>query len=103
MRALVALLLLATACKPGTLGDPLVDSGSDISTDTGSDTGSDSASDTSTAGTLVQGDPCGGDLGACGPDLSCCYPCGIPGCADTCEPTCNPAEPACSGGCYLYP
>ena len=33
----------------------------------------------------------------------CCYPCGIPGCDNICEPTCPPGTPGCFGGCYLRP
>jgi hypothetical protein len=50
---------------------------------------------------LSEGDPCGGDLGSCGPGLSCCYPCGIEGCQNVCTPTCY--DSYCSGGCPLYP
>lgn len=53
---------------------------------------------------LQEGDPCGDDVaGTCAPGLSCCYPCGIPDCHDVCQPTCDPSEPGCMGGCYLYP
>ncbi len=52
-------------------------------------------------GTLEEGDLCGGDLGACGPGLSCCYPCGIEGCDFVCMPTCD--DEWCSGGCPMYP
>jgi hypothetical protein len=55
------------------------------------------------AGVLQIGDQCTGAWSACDVGLSCCYPCGIPGCQHRCEATCDPADPACSGGCYLYP
>ncbi|MCC7538914.1 MAG: hypothetical protein IT379_21995 [Deltaproteobacteria bacterium] len=55
-------------------------------------------------GTLGAGDACGeGVTGACGEGLSCCYPCGIPGCTNVCEPTCDASEPGCVGGCFLRP
>jgi hypothetical protein len=38
----------------------------------------------------------------CGSGLSCCYPCGIPGCTNQCTPTCTPGSPGCSGGCVLH-
>ncbi len=50
---------------------------------------------------LQEGDPCGGDLGECGPGLSCCYPCGVEGCEDVCMPTCY--DEWCSGGCPMIP
>lgn len=52
-------------------------------------------------GYLEEGDLCGGDLGECGRGLSCCYPCGIPGCENVCTPTCY--DDWCSGGCPMYP
>lgn len=39
----------------------------------------------------------------CGPGLSCCYPCGIPGCENRCEPSCAEGDPGCAGGCLLRP
>jgi hypothetical protein len=54
--------------------------------------------------TLGNGDACGeGVVGECGDGLSCCYPCGIPGCTNVCEPTCAEGEPGCAGGCLLRP
>ena len=38
---------------------------------------------------------------ACGPELACCYPCGIAGCVDQCMVTCS--GPGCFGGCGLFP
>lgn len=46
------------------------------------------------------GDPCSGSA-ECGPGLSCCYPCGIPGCMNVCEPSCAEGTPGCAGGCLL--
>lgn len=40
---------------------------------------------------------------ACGTGFSCCYPCGIPGCSYTCEPSCAPGSPGCAGGCIPRP
>ena len=38
----------------------------------------------------------------CGSGLSCCYPCGIPGCTNQCTPTCAPGDPGCgTDGCHL--
>lgn len=48
------------------------------------------------------GDPCGSSA-ECGPGLSCCYPCGIPGCMSVCEPSCTEGTPGCAGGCLLRP
>ncbi|MBK8011139.1 MAG: hypothetical protein IPK13_07290 [Deltaproteobacteria bacterium] len=45
------------------------------------------------------------EAGRCGAGLSCCYPCGVPGCEDVCEPTCDPnssTEP-CFNGCTAHP
>ncbi len=52
---------------------------------------------------LPEGAACGGDLGTCAEGLSCCYPCGIPGCENRCEPTCAPGTPGCFDGCFLRP
>ncbi len=53
---------------------------------------------------LSLGDHCSGSAIPCGPGLSCCYPCGIPGCMNECTVTCSPGDPGCGGeGCYLYP
>ena len=52
---------------------------------------------------LASGDTCEPGADACGAGLTCCYPCGIPDCEFVCEPTCDPDDPACSGGCYLRP
>lgn len=53
-------------------------------------------------GTGGSGDPCTSSSD-CGAGLSCCYPCGVPGCTNVCEPTCSDAEPGCAGGCFLRP
>lgn len=55
---------------------------------------------TSTFG-LASGDGCtpGGD--PCGAGLACCYPCGIPGCSNRCEPACKATDPGCSNGCMM--
>jgi hypothetical protein len=53
---------------------------------------------------LGPGDVCTpGESEPCGPGLSCCYPCGIEGCDFRCEPTCDPGEPGCAGGCFFRP
>jgi hypothetical protein len=54
-------------------------------------------------GGIPAGQPCGNaeDGGPCAAGLSCCYPCGIPGCTNTCTPTCDPSDPDCIGGCPL--
>lgn len=51
--------------------------------------------------TLDAGDICLQGGGGCGDALSCCYPCGIPGCAWKCVPSCDPGDPFCSGGCSV--
>jgi hypothetical protein len=48
-----------------------------------------------------EGELCGGQMPACGEGLSCCYPCGIPDCENTCTKTCT--GPECAGGCPLIP
>lgn len=53
-------------------------------------------------GTGATGDVCTATPD-CASGLSCCYPCGIPGCTNVCEPTCTAGDPACSGGCLLRP
>ncbi|MEM9196194.1 MAG: hypothetical protein AAGF12_43930 [Myxococcota bacterium] len=40
---------------------------------------------------------------ACGSGLSCCYPCGTPGCDFLCEPTCEAGSPGCVDGCIPRP
>lgn len=53
---------------------------------------------------LLEGDVCGDTVQAtCGPGLSCCYPCGIPGCDNVCTLSCDASEPGCFDGCYLFP
>lgn len=52
---------------------------------------------------LSSGDRCGDGPAVCGAGLSCCYPCGIEGCENVCEPSCDDSEPGCSGGCLLRP
>lgn len=52
---------------------------------------------------LGEGDPCEPDASLCGAGLSCCYPCGIPGCAYVCEVTCAPGDPGCAAGCIIRP
>jgi len=50
------------------------------------------------------GDVCGASGSAdCGPDLVCCYPCGIPECEWKCQEPCDPAEPWCANGCPMLP
>lgn len=49
------------------------------------------------------GEACGAGRGECTTAYSCCYPCGIPGCENICEPTCDEGTPACAGGCLLRP
>lgn len=53
-------------------------------------------------GSGASGDPCT-TTSACGAGLSCCYPCGTPGCSNRCEPTCNVGDPGCVGGCLQRP
>lgn len=50
-------------------------------------------------GNAQTGDLCLPGPNACGDDMACCYPCGIPGCAFTCMGVCDPNDPLCSGGC----
>jgi hypothetical protein len=38
----------------------------------------------------------------CDGDLRCCYPCGIPDCANICTVPCDPREPFCIGGCPMF-
>ncbi|MBK8173408.1 MAG: hypothetical protein IPK60_24165 [Sandaracinaceae bacterium] len=50
------------------------------------------------------GETCGGEDPSCAPGLACCYPCGIPGCMNTCATPCEPGSPGCGGGgCLLLP
>lgn len=70
-------------CPPGSV---------DLPVDCGPDAGP--------GGTLPEGAVCTTDRAACGPGLSCCYPCGIPDCDWRCEPTCAPGTPDCFDGCY---
>ena len=49
-----------------------------------------------------EGDPCGGPGQSCEASLACCYPCGIPGCQNTCTKPCK-AGPGCTNGCMMYP
>lgn len=49
-----------------------------------------------------EGSTCGSS-GDCGEGLSCCYPCGVPGCDDLCQPTCDPSSPSCVDGCVAVP
>lgn len=51
-------------------------------------------------GTGASGDTCA-MTSECGSGLSCCYPCGIPGCTNQCTPTCTGA--GCAGGCPAIP
>jgi hypothetical protein len=54
-----------------------------------------------------EGDICvsedGEPVATCGLGLQCCYPCGIAGCPSVCTVPCDPAEPGCFGGCFLFP
>ncbi|MCA9611037.1 MAG: hypothetical protein KC619_35830 [Myxococcales bacterium] len=52
---------------------------------------------------LPSGAACTAPGDTCGAGLSCCYPCGIPGCDNVCEPTCDPGDPGCVDGCMLRP
>lgn len=56
-----------------------------------------------TGGPLQAGDTCQNAPYACSTGLACCYPCGIPGCTNTCTPACAAGSPGCFGGCYLFP
>jgi len=51
-----------------------------------------------TTGGLGPGEVCTAH-GDCRTGLSCCYPCGIAGCDNVCEPSCDPGTPGCFGGC----
>lgn len=53
-------------------------------------------------GTGASGDPCSASTD-CGSGLSCCYPCGTPGCSNQCTPTCTPGDPGCFDGCLALP
>lgn len=53
-------------------------------------------------GTGMSGSPCA-MTADCGSGLSCCYPCGIPGCSNACEPSCAEGTPGCAGGCLARP
>lgn len=54
-------------------------------------------------GNLMAGDECT-MTSECGAGLSCCYPCGVEGCANICEPTCEEGGGMpCAGGCLLRP
>ncbi len=48
-------------------------------------------------GGVGEGGLCGGEAGDCAAGLLCCYPCGIPGCANRCMP------PDRNGRCPLLP
>jgi hypothetical protein len=73
--------------------------------------GSTRADDASTTGSCdggcaKAGEVCGSspvdlDAGArpCEPGLVCCYPCGIPDCADRCTQPCTPGPGCQAGGC----
>ena len=50
-----------------------------------------------------EGDICDPGASLCGTGLSCCYPCGIPGCDNVCEVTCAPSDPGCIDGCFIRP
>ena len=50
-----------------------------------------------------EGEVCGGSNPPCAEGLVCCYPCGVEGCDFVCSQPCNPEDPACEDGCYLYP
>ena len=53
-------------------------------------------------GTGASGSACAA-TSDCGSGLSCCYPCGIPGCTNQCMPTCAPRSPGCGPiGCPLF-
>jgi hypothetical protein len=56
-------------------------------------------------GGIANGGVCGSsaDGGECAAGLSCCYPCGTPGCEFKCTPTCGPSDPGCFGGCVAVP
>jgi len=53
-------------------------------------------------GTGASGDHCNMTR-ECGSGLSCCYPCGAPGCANQCTPSCAAGDPGCVGGCLALP
>jgi hypothetical protein len=52
---------------------------------------------------LGEGDVCDPGASLCGAGLTCCYPCGVPGCNNICEVTCDPNDPACVDGCLIRP
>jgi hypothetical protein len=53
-------------------------------------------------GTGASGDHCT-VTSDCGGGLSCCYPCGVPGCTNQCTPTCAHGDPGCVNGCAAVP
>jgi hypothetical protein len=56
-------------------------------------------------GGIPPGGACGPDAdgGVCAAGLACCYPCGMPGCKNTCVKACDPSTPGCAAGCMLVP
>ncbi len=52
---------------------------------------------------LGAGDVCDPTASQCGEGLSCCYPCGVPGCDTICVVDCDPADPLCFDGCLVLP
>ena len=52
---------------------------------------------------LEEGEVCEGTEEECGPGLTCCYPCGVPGCESVCTPTCRETDPGCMDGCVAHP
>ena len=90
MRALLALALVLAACSSSAAlvadaPESLVDGGAGA------------------VGAICAGAPDSAVAVTCAPGLACCYPCGIPGCANQCEPTCHTGDPGCAGGCLQRP
>jgi hypothetical protein len=81
-----------SAAKDSTPTDTgVVDSGADARSDAPADVASDASE-----GGLEAGAHCTSD-GECASGLKCCYPCGIPGCTNSCM------APTSAGTCPLFP
>lgn len=90
-------------CGDGTCAETLAGETCSEGEDAGVDSDVELDSEGSTDGDVAfgEGDTCDPASDRCGEGLTCCYPCGVMGCDYVCEPTCDPDEPGCSGGCLL--